>query len=104
VASLATHAFALMASGHFERDDDAACGQSPLATGHSTLQFATAKASSPAAHCPLCHWQRAVGGASVAPMTSAVAALHALDLLIVPPTVAGRSTAVDERSSRAPPA
>jgi len=104
VAFVATLAFSLTASGHFDRDDDTGCGQVALVTGHPITQFQNTKSPATSAHCPLCHWQRAVGGASVAPTASVVAELQALSLPFAPRDLAGGSSAVEERPSRAPPA
>lgn len=104
VAFTATFGLGLSASVHFGPNDDAACGEPSLAAGHVAPQFETAKAVPAATHCPFCHWQRVLSGASVVAADHAVIPLTALGLSIAPASRSVGSTAVDERPSRAPPA
>jgi hypothetical protein len=94
-----------MVVGHGGPDDDAACAPVAVAPGHShsTTQF-EAPQHAPATHCPFCHWQRAVGGASAATLQATIFALKPVEWAL--PTGPGlpRSSALDAHLSRGPPA
>ena len=98
-----TFGLGLVTVGHFGPDDDAACGQTALVSGHPGVQFETVKVASPATHCPFCHWQRAVSGARVASAHAAIAPLLPINLALAVATRALGSTAIDAQSPRGPP-
>ncbi len=89
--------------GHFGLNDDTACGELPLSGGHSSTEIGTVTPPVSTTHCPLCHWQRAVSGATVASAGDVVSEPEPLDLLNAPASHPAGSTAPDERSSRGPP-
>lgn len=104
-AFTATFGLGLSASAHFGPDDDAACGQTVVVMGgHSSVQFETPKRVPAPTHCPFCHWQRAVSGASIASAGAAIVQFDDADLLLPPAGRHTRPSVVDERPSRAPPA
>lgn len=98
-----TFGMGLATVGHFAPDDDAACGQISLASDHAGTQFETIKLAPTATHCPFCHWQRAVSGASVSADDVATFQLQAVDRLTPPDTRAVGSAAIDPHPSRGPP-
>jgi len=102
-AFLGTFAVPVATLGHFTADDDAACGQISPVAGHLTTQFESPQAAPPLEHCALCHWLRAVGGAS--PSVPRVVAVVATLNRVAPPAAerAAESPVVSQRSSRAPP-
>jgi hypothetical protein len=91
----------LATTGHF--NDDTACGETSLVAGHLTTGFTTPTPAPVTAHCPFCHWQRAVSGAAAVSADGAVVTLEAVELARPSSTRAVASTAVADRPSRAPP-
>ena len=94
--------FVLPAFGvdHQLSGDDAACVSAQASEAGASLTRAAAPAD--ADHCPLCHFQRAVGGASpvaltrlFAPAGSSLNVLAHLDF--------GHTQVLQTRASRAPP-
>jgi hypothetical protein len=63
-AFVGTFSLPLISVGHLAFDDDRACGSIELAGYGADARFAPAQAPIPQNHCALCHWLRAVGGAS----------------------------------------
>ena len=93
----------LAASDHAVRADDAACNLTADGSGGSETQLRTPAAVSTPDHCPLCHFQRAVGGAT----PSRAARISAPSMSSVAVASAARhahTLALVTRSSRAPPA
>jgi|SRR5688572_30232558 hypothetical protein len=92
-----------LSSRHLFADADAACGPT-LAAGHSASQFEAVRTGGADEHCAICHWIRAVNGASPG---SPLAALTASDAPSVVasgrPSVYALDLAADS-PSRAPPA
>src|SRR5437867_4443356 len=103
LAFSATFGLGFASSGHNSPDDDAACGQIALSNGHARVQIEPATNARAATHCPFCHWQRAVSGASVVAANAAVVSLDAVGLLRPTTTRALRSVVIDGQSSRGPP-
>ncbi len=99
-----TFGFGAMTLGHSGPEDDAACGQSGVVNGHPRVQFEAVKLAVPAAHCPFCHWQRVVSGASLAATNTGFFHLEPLARVIPPESRAGQPDALDGRPSRGPPA
>ena len=93
-----------LASGHAGPDDDAACGQVALASGHPHVQFEAVKQTPPATHCPFCHWQRVVSGADFMPVDAGSDPLRAVNRILPPGPADLRSVALDDCWSRGPPA
>ena len=88
---------------HFWGIDDPSCDQPSVYGLQTTTTLQTATPAPSAAHCTLCHWQRAVGGASTASNQSVVAWLTPLDAA---PALASTFVPLVVRSdkpSRAPP-
>jgi hypothetical protein len=104
LAFLGGLALPFLNSKHFGADDDAACGQVSLYSGHTRLEFRAEPPPAPRDHCALCHWQRAVGGASPASPLAAFSNLAPDALRPVPATRVAGASAVRQRPSRAPPA
>jgi hypothetical protein len=97
-------ALPFVSARHFLFDDDAACGQPSFASAPSTAILDTATPASPSQHCPLCHFQRAVGGASPSSPIVATSWLTASPALAPAAPQSPRTSVVVERPSRAPPA
>jgi hypothetical protein len=98
-----TFGFGAVTIGHFGPDDDAACGQAAMVDGHPRMQFEAVKLAVPATHCPFCHWQRVVSGASLTSASAALFPLEPLARVIPPASRVGSSDALDSRPSRGPP-
>ena len=93
----------LAAAGHPVRADDAACNLAAGQARDEETQFRTPDAVSTPDHCPLCHFQRAVGGAS--PSRTAGISTPSVSSVAVSATEGHAHTlALGTRSSRAPPA
>jgi hypothetical protein len=90
--------------GHSGPDDDAACRQELLTAGHPGTQFATATTVPVPTHCPFCHWQRMVSGATIASAAGIVNPLGPIETLNPVSNWSTGSTALDLQSSRGPPA
>ena len=90
--------------GHYGPDDDAACRQDARAAGHSGPRLQNASTIPSPTHCPFCHWQRMVSGASIVSADFSAAPLDPVDTVLALATRTVGSAAVDERPSRAPPA
>ena len=85
-------------------DDDAACGQTTYLGSNSPTQLTTAtKAAVPLSHCPYCHWQRAVGGATVSAIQTPLPWLEFVELAAVPSAPHVRTSPDQHGPSRAPP-
>jgi len=97
-------ALPFVSARHFLFDDDAACGQPSFANAPSTAILDVATPAAPPQHCPLCHFQRAVGGASPSPPIVASSWLSAGPALVPVAPQSPRTSVVVERPSRAPPA
>jgi hypothetical protein len=104
VTFTATFGFGVVTVGHFGPGDDAACGEITPTAGHSRLQVEAARPAPPATHCPFCHWQRSVSGATVASLVDVVSPLESVGALSPAPNRSTRSTALDSQSPRGPPA
>jgi hypothetical protein len=63
-AFLCTFGLPSIAAGHLSAADDAGCGLSAPSAPGDTEAGVRAGQGTVEAHCPLCHLQRAVGGAS----------------------------------------
>jgi hypothetical protein len=102
VAFVGTFVMPMVSSQHRGLDDDAACGQPSFLIGHPVTQIESVIEGSPPEHCPFCHFQRAMGGASP---SAATALAH--PVIVAPAACSAarhvRSVAHDERPSRAPP-
>jgi hypothetical protein len=98
----ATFGFGAALPSHLSGDDDPACNPG-TATGHNSSQFETVKASTSAAHCPFCHWQRVVGGAYLSSGVTGDTQLQSADAAL--PVSFDRASSIfpDDQSSRGPP-
>ena len=88
---------------HFWGIDDPSCEPPPVygVSATATLQTAAPTASDP--HCIICHWQRAVSGASTASTHAVVAWFTALEYTPGFASAVVPSIVRSERPSRAPP-
>ena len=88
---------------HFWGIDDPSCEQPSVYGLQTTTTLKAATPAPTATHCAICHWQRAVGGASTASTQSVVAWLTPLDS--APPLVSTLVPFVvrSDKPSRAPP-
>lgn len=93
-----------VSASHMLADDDAACGQVSLVNHHPVVQFERSTPASPLEHCAICHWQRAVSGASTSARVTAALSLESSLAEAPERTRALGRGAPDTRSSRAPPA
>jgi hypothetical protein len=105
VALLAFSAFfglGWTSASHLGGDDDTACGQVSLSTGHAHVQFERVKLAATPTHCPFCHWQQTIRSARLA---SAAAALpvRAGQRVLPPDSHRAHSTDLEQRRSRGPP-
>lgn len=102
VAFVCSFALPLTAAEHSVRADDAACNlTAPAAGAQATLRAAAGGGEQD--HCPLCHFQRAVGGAHASrPVRISITS----DSSMSAPASFRRAHApvLGTRSSRAPPA
>ncbi len=92
-----------MVAGHQGPDDDTACLPTALtdAHAHSSAQFEASKKA--ASHCPVCHWQRAVGGATTVTFQADTFTLEPVEWVLPLGHRAPRSAALDAHLSRGPP-
>ena len=98
-----TFGFGAGTLGHSGVDDDAAC-RGAITAGHPITQIGAAAKTTPASHCPFCHWQRAVSGASILAADLGASPLLAVDLATSVTTHAPGVSAISLQPSRAPPA
>src|SRR4051794_30343236 len=75
VAFATTFGLGASALGHSAGADDLLC-EPGVASGHASPQIGIVKTTTVPTHCPFCHWQRVVGGASLAASMAGVAELH----------------------------
>src|SRR4029079_18697326 len=68
--------------GHGGPDDDAACRQTVGTGAHTRAQLETAAPTSTPTHCPFCHWQRMVSGASIVSADLSAVSLDPIDIVI----------------------
>lgn len=94
-----------MVAGHSGADDDSACRPVTAANGHShsTAQFESPQKTSPTSHCPFCHWQRAVGGATAGTLHAHNVTLDSVECILIAGPRLPRSAALDAHLSRGPP-
>jgi hypothetical protein len=104
VTFTATFGFGAVTVGHFGPGDDAACGEISLTGGHPRLQIEAVKLAPPATHCPFCHWQRSVSGATVASAADLVTPFEPTDSISPAASRSTRSIPLDDQSPRGPPA
>jgi hypothetical protein len=101
LAFAGTFGFGPVVPGH-GGDDDPGCNVE-VAAGHASAQFETVKQPTTPAHCPFCHWQRVVSGASLGCAVRVAIELQPADH--VPPAVSDRipSVYLTGKPSRGPP-
>jgi hypothetical protein len=99
----ATFGFGTTVPGHTGGDDDAACNPGASAA-HPVSQIERVKPPSAPAHCPFCHWQRVVGGASLDAGLSAAQPLESVQRITSAAAGLVPSVSLTDRASRAPPA
>ena len=103
IAFLAGLGLGTLTPGHFGADDDAACGQVAVAAAHPSIQFEAVRPGPPAGHCAFCHWQRVVGVADLAALSSWSVTLEPAHRVLPTGVDAPRSLASDNHLSRGPP-
>jgi hypothetical protein len=88
---------------HFWGIDDPSCDQASVYGLQTTTKIQTAAPASTTTHCTICHWQRAVGGASTASAQSVIAWVIPTDAPLPAVSRFVPSIVLSERPSRAPP-
>jgi hypothetical protein len=93
----------LVSARHLFQIDDPACARIDWSTGSPAGTIDEAGPASPADHCALCHWMRAVGGSQTDVTVEIAAWLQPAGVLpaLVPCGLA--SPVCAERPARAPP-
>ena len=107
LAFVASLSLPLVASKHLAFDDDTACEPDVFAAHRADTQpthYETVRPVTPTAHCALCHWLRAVGGAQPNSAVADVAWFEPAAVVTVVPVQWHASTRITDRPSRAPPA
>jgi hypothetical protein len=100
----ATFGLGWMVVGHQGFDDDADCKPAVVtdAHAHSAAQFETPRKAL-GSHCPVCHLQRAVGGATTVSVQANIFTLEPVELVLTSGARLPRSAALDAHLSRGPP-
>lgn len=104
IAFSATLGLGWMVVSHQGLDDDTACQPAVVtdAHAHSSAQFESAR-KDPGSHCPVCHLQRAVGGATTVSVQANIFTLEPVELVLTSGARLPRSAALDAHLSRGPP-
>ena len=68
------------------------------------MQFEAVKLSAVSTHCPFCHWQRVVSGASLGLLTTGALQLEPLARVLALPARVPDSDVLNGPLSRGPPA
>jgi hypothetical protein len=102
-AFVSSFALPLAAADHAVRADDAACNLAADGNGGAETRLRTPAAASTQDHCPLCHFQRAVGGATPS-RTTGLSAPSVSSVAVAAASRHAHTLALGTRSSRAPPA
>lgn len=103
VAFLCTFVLPMARAEHVTAADDTACATASTAARGGDGDRLDASAEGAATeHCPLCHFQRAAGGAAATDRTRIAAPAGRSVRVSVPPAIAG-AHAGQAQSSRAPP-
>ena len=101
VAFVCSFALPLAATAHPLQADDIACNLTAASTGtQATLRTAPDDGQD---HCPLCHFQRAVGGASASRLVR-ISITSDSAMAVPAPFRRAQAPVLGTRSSRAPPA
>ena len=88
---------------HFWGVDDPACDQATVFGLKTAASYTTATPAPAQGHCTICHWQRAVGGATTAAAQSVVAWLTPLESAPVLASTFVPLVVRSDKPSRAPP-
>jgi hypothetical protein len=100
----ATFGLGWMVAGHEGLEDDTACKPAAVidAHAHSSAQFESPRKSL-GSHCPVCHLQRAVGGATPVSVQANIFTLEPVERVLTFGPRLPRSAALDAHLSRGPP-
>jgi hypothetical protein len=103
--TLGSFALPIANSSHPIWDDDAACGGADyVGPARPHLQFEAVHPLTPAGHCALCHWLRAVGSAAPGSKSVAAVGLDAVDIGLWRLASRHGRLVIVRGASRAPPA
>src|SRR5262245_24424439 len=99
ITFLGSLALPIASPRHLTFDDDAACAPAEITAVHAQTQVGAATKTPAPGHCPLCHWLRAVGGATVGAGAVALAWLEPQELQVAQATTSPTTTIVAHRPS-----
>lgn len=102
-AFVASFGLPMTAADHPMRADDAACNLSAGESAGAESRLQNAAPNEAPDHCPLCHFQRAVGGASPS-RAARIAASTDSSMTVLASFRRTHAPVLGSRASRAPPA